>query len=215
VRFFTNAFETTTQGIDLVATWALDWGGAGSGDLTAAWGWSETDVDKIGKEVSRNRVHDLENENPQNRGIFTYNHFIGGWRLMARASYYGEWADGSFSSDPSFVIPQVGGEDTDALFVPTYTQDCVGVPIIFAGQPAIDYNDECYGEQWIFDIEAAYTFNDMWSVIAGIQNVADEFGELDKANADGGIGLGSKYETVSPFGFDGGFWYFRVRAEFD
>jgi len=205
VRFFTNDFETTTQGIDLVATWALDWGGAGSGNLTGAWGWSETEVDFIGEEVSRNRIHDLENENPQNRGIFTYNHFVGNWRLMGRASYYGEWADGNFSGDPSFVQ----GVN------PVYTQDCVGVPITFAGQPAIDYNDECYDAQWIFDVEAAYTFNDMWSVIAGVQNVGDEFGQLDKANADGGIGLGSKYEGTNPFGTDGGFWYFRVRADFE
>jgi iron complex outermembrane receptor protein len=215
VRFFTNAFETTTQGIDLVATWALDWGGAGSGNLTAAWGWSETEVDKIGREVERNRVHDLENENPQHRGIFTYNHFIGNWRFMARASFYDEWADGNFSGDPSFVVPTVGGEPTEGLFSPNYTQDCVGVPIMFAGQPAIDYNDECYDSEWIFDIEAGYTFNDTWSVIAGVQNLADEFGPLDKANADGGVGLGSKYETEGPFGFDGGFWYFRVRADFE
>ena len=202
VRFFTNDFETTTQGIDLVATWALDWGGAGSGNLTAAWAWTETEVDFIGEEVSRNRMHDLENENPQHRGIFTYNHYVGNLRLLARASWYGDWQEGGYSSDPTFTR----GAN------PVYTSDCVGVPNAAGG---IDYNDNCYDGEWIFDIEAGYTFNDTWSIIAGVNNLADEFGPLNKDNADLSIGDGQKYEGTSPFGYDGGFWYFRVRADFE
>ena len=43
VSFYTNDFETTTNGIDLVATWNTDWGNAGNGTLVAAWNWTETD----------------------------------------------------------------------------------------------------------------------------------------------------------------------------
>jgi iron complex outermembrane receptor protein len=207
VRFFTNDFETTTQGIDLVATWALDWGGAGSGNLTAAWAWTETEVDFIGEEVSRNRTHDLENENPQHRGIFTYNHFVGDWRFLARASYYGDWQEGGYSGDPSFTR----GAN------PVYTSDCVGTPSTAHAtlSGGIDYNDNCYDAEWIFDIEAGYTFNDTWSIVAGVNNIADEFGPLNKDNADLTIGDGQKYEGTSPFGYDGGFWYFRLRADFE
>jgi iron complex outermembrane receptor protein len=207
VRFFTNDFETTTQGIDLVATWALDWGGAGSGNLTAAWAWTETTVDFIGEEVSRNRIHDLENENPQHRGIFTYNHFVGGWRFLARASYYGDWQEGGWSDDPSFTR----GVN------PVYTSDCVGTPSTAHATKTggIDYNDNCYDADWIFDVEAGYTFNDTWSIIAGVNNIADNFGPLNKDNADLTIGDGQRYEGTSPFGYDGGFWYFRIRADFE
>jgi iron complex outermembrane receptor protein len=207
VRFFTNDFATTTQGIDLVATWALDWGGAGSGNLTAAWAWTETEVDFIGEEVSRNRMHDLENENPQHRGIFTYNHFVGNWRLLARASYYGDWQEGGYSDDPTFVR----GAN------PVYTSDCAGTPSTAHAtlSGGIDYNDNCYDAEWIFDLEAGYTFNDTWSIIAGVNNIADEFGPLNKDNADLTIGDGQKYEGTSPFGYDGGFWYFRLRADFE
>ena len=208
LRFFTNDFETTTQGIDFVATWALDWGGAGSGDLTAAWNWTETEVDRIGLEVSRNRVLDLENQNPQHRGIFTYNHFIGNLRLMGRASYYGDWIEADFGDDPTWWA----NIDPDGVPNPAYTEECAGVPDSsqFMG---INFSDQCYPEQWIFDIEAGYSFNDTWTVIAGIQNVGDEFGPRNRNN--GGLSSGDAYDEASPFGMDGGFWYFRVRADFE
>ncbi|MCH8264390.1 MAG: TonB-dependent receptor, partial [Proteobacteria bacterium] len=101
VSFFTNDFETTTQGVDLVATWDLDWGNAGSGTLVGAWNWTETEVDNAGSEVSRNRVVDLENFNPENRGVFTYNHFVGDFRFLARARYYDDWIDADWTGDPT------------------------------------------------------------------------------------------------------------------
>jgi len=84
VSFYTNDFSTTTQGVDLVATWNLDFGDMGNGTLNAAWNWTETEVDNAGQEVNRNRVVGLENQNPQNRGVFTYNHFLNDFRFLAR-----------------------------------------------------------------------------------------------------------------------------------
>lgn len=193
VAFYTNDFATTTTGIDLVATWATDFGAAGTGDLTFAWNWTETEVDDAGEEVSRNRVADLENFNPEHRGILTYNHFLDNWRFLARASYYGEWTVGSFSGDPA-AVPNVLN----------YQLDC---------NPN-NFNDKCYDAQWLLDLEVAYQFNDTWTAMVGAQNVFDEFGPIDQDNLDGTIGSGNTYDTNSPYGFDGGFWYFRVRADF-
>ena len=64
-------------------------------------------------------------------------------------------------------------------------------------------------------MEAAYTFNDRFSVIVGAQNLFDEFGPVDQDNLDGTIGSGNTFETGTPFGFDGGFWYLRLRADFN
>jgi len=190
VSFFTNDFETTTTGVDLVATWALDYGRAGNGDLTVAWNFTETEVDNAGNEVSRDRVVDLENFNPENRGIFTYQHFIGDFRFLARASFYDSWIEGDFSSDNPANPTQ-------------FTIDCtIG-------------NDKCHGSEWLFDVEAAYTFNDRFSVIVGAQNLFDELGPVDQDNLDGTIGSGNTFEQSTPFGQDGGFWYLRLRADFN
>ena len=140
--------------------------------------------------MDRDKAVDLENLNPQNRGVFTYQHFIGDFRFLARASFDDEWIEGDFSGDsPANPV--------------NYTVDCtIG-------------NDNCYDSEWIIDLEAAYTFADNYSVIVGVQNVADEFGPVDNDNLDGTIGSGNTYETQTPFGQDGGFWYVRFRADFE
>ena len=201
VSFYTNDFETTTTGIDLVATWAVDMGGAGDGNLTVAWNWTETDVDDAGEEVSRNRVVDLENFNPHNRGIFTYNHFVGDWRFLARASFYDEWVNASYSGDPTDPGPK-GNQ---------YTLDCAPTDL---GGGAFDYNDNCYDSEWIVDFEAAYSFTENWTAIVGVQNAFDTDAPVDRDNLDLTIGSGNTFDTGTPFGYDGGFWYFRVRADF-
>lgn len=210
VSFYTNDFETTTTGVDLVATWDRDWGRAGTGSLVAAWNWTETEVDAVNQNqagrvvVSRNRVLDLENFNPQNRGIFTYNHFINDFRFLVRASYYDSWVVGDFSGDPT----QRGADGTG------YTIDCEARPNP-GPSGGVLIRDGCYPDHWIFDIEAAYNVTDNWTAIIGAQNVFDEFGPIDKNNRRNLIGNGNIYATSVPFGFEGGFWYFRLRADFE
>ncbi len=192
VSFFTNDFETTTTGIDFVATYTQDWGNAGITNLTAAWNWTETEVDDAGSEVSRNRVVDLENFNPENRGIFTANHLMGDWRFLLRASYYDDWTVGDFSGDPAFD----GGT--------RYDIDCS--------------EDECYDGEWIVDAEVAYTLNERYTFTLGAQNVFDQDAP-DDANNTGPSGFsdnsGQEFATSTPWGFDGGFYYFRFNAMLD
>jgi iron complex outermembrane receptor protein len=204
VSFYTNDFETTTTGVDLVATYNTDFGRAGSGSLTAAWNWTDTEVEDAGQEVSRDRVVDLENYNPANRGIFTYNHFLNDWRFLVRASYYDEWIDSDFSGD---ATPR-GSDGTG------YTVDCASTPNT-GPSGGLNFNDLCYPDHWIFDVEAAYSFMDNWTAVVGVQNAFDEFGPVDKNNLDNTIGSGNTYATSAPFGFEGGFWYFRLRADFE
>lgn len=190
VSFFTNDFDTTTTGVDVVATYVQDWGDAGITDFTAAWNWTETEVDRAGIEVSRNRILDLENFNPEHRGIFTINHAVRDFRFLVRASYYDDWVEGSNSGDATFVPGNT-----------SYDLDCtLGA-------------DNCYGSEWIFDVEAGYTFNERYDFVIGAQNVFEEFGPKDKDNlASNSIISGNEYTTTSPFGFDGGFYYFRFVA---
>ena len=187
VSFYTNDFETTTQGIDLVATWDVDWGGAGNGTLTAAWNWTEQEVDSAGQEVDRNKVVDLENLNPENRGVFTYNHFVNDFRFLARLSFYDDWVNSDFSDDTTDRGPDGTG----------YTIDCT--------------EDDCYDGEWILDLEAAYTLADRYTIAVGANNVLDEDGRDDIDARD----FGNLYTDTTPWGIEGGFWYVRVRAEFD
>lgn len=68
----------------------------------------------------------------------------------------------------------------------------------------IDFDDE-----YLLDIEAAYTFNDRYTIIVGAQNVLDEFPGKDPR----ALALGNKFPEASPFGFNGGFYYTRFRVD--
>jgi iron complex outermembrane recepter protein len=199
VTFYTNDFETTTQGVDVVVSWDSDWGSAGTGSLTGALNWTETKVDSAGEEVDRNKVVDLENLNPEIRGAFTYYHYLNDFRFLLRASYYDEWVNSQLGDGD--LTPR--GDDGAG-----YTIDCrIGF-------------DDCYDGSWIFDVEAAYTFADRYTVAIGAENVFDEEGAFDKQNLnpDGSLGTvfsGNAFTDTTPWGIDGGFWYVRLMADFE
>lgn len=192
VSFYTNDFSTTTQGVDLVATWNLDFGDMGNGTLNAAWNWTETEVDNAGQEVNRNRVVGLENQNPQNRGVFTYNHFLNDFRFLARLRTYDDWIDSSWSGDTTPRGPQGLG----------YTINC-------------GFNtDNCYSGENVVDLEAAYTWNSNYTFVIGANNAFDQDAALDQTNLDGTVGNGSLYAGSTPWGTEGAFYYARVRVDF-
>lgn len=194
VSFYTNDFDTTTTGVDLVGTWDLDWGDAGNGTFIAAWNWTETEVDNAGSEVSRNRVVGLENFNPENRGVFTYNHFVNDFRFLARLRTYDDWIVGDWSDDPTPPGPKGTNVAIDCSF---------GL-----------YRDNCYDGENIFDVEAAYTWNDNYTFIVGANNVFDEEGATDIDNLDGTIGSGNAFDESTPWGIEGAFYYARIRVAF-
>ncbi|MBL4765917.1 MAG: TonB-dependent receptor [Colwellia sp.] len=91
VKFFTNDFDTTTQGVDVVANYSNEMFG-GDMKYALAYNWTETTVDKFGDNVNEVKVFRLEKALPEHKGSFTVNYQADSWSLMARANYYGEWA---------------------------------------------------------------------------------------------------------------------------
>ena len=107
VKFFTNDFDTTTQGIDLVANYSNEAFG-GEMRYSVAYNWTETSVDKYGQNVSEVKLNRLEKSLPEHKGSFTVNYLADSWRLMARANYYGEWFQYSPNIDgPAAVLLDV------------------------------------------------------------------------------------------------------------
>ncbi len=97
VSFFTNDFTTTTQGVDIVASYDMDMLG-GETKFNLAYNWTDTKVDDVktfiidGEEVqniSDTRIRMLEDNLPQTRWSATANHFNGDWRFLTRVNYFG------------------------------------------------------------------------------------------------------------------------------
>jgi iron complex outermembrane receptor protein len=69
-----------------------------------------------------------------------------------------------------------------------------------------------YGSNALLDLEARYKFTDHFSIAVGGDNVFDT--KPDKEKNPVLDFLGNRYAITSPFGFNGAFWYLRLKAEY-
>ncbi|MGL6160318.1 TonB-dependent receptor plug domain-containing protein [Microbulbifer sp.] len=120
-RFFTNDFDTTTKGFDIVASYMTE----AIGDSTSfslAYNKTDTKVDRFTPEtVDATRVRELEEGLPESRWNLSANTLLADWRFMARVSYYDDWFDSEdvqVYSGEYIVDAEVGynfGENTSVI----------------------------------------------------------------------------------------------------
>ena len=170
IRFYTNDFDTTTQGVDIIATYPMDLLG-GRTNFSFAGNWTETKVDKFNPEViSDKRVIQLEKNLPRTRFTLSANHLQGPWSFLARLRYYSKFTE--FTTDDGSARNE---GDARALV----------------------------------DIEGSYTFKDSLTLAAGAENLLDTKPSRLSSNVSGLV-----YTETSPYGFNGGFFYFRALWNF-
>ncbi len=89
-RFFTNDFDTTTQGIDIVLTVPVP-----NGDVTVLYNRTETTVTDFNPDTLDDlRIKELEENLPKQRGALTLTQSLTSqWSVLGRASYFGDWYD--------------------------------------------------------------------------------------------------------------------------
>jgi iron complex outermembrane receptor protein len=93
-RFFSNSFDTTTTGVDLVGNFGFALG-SGESTITVAANYNKTKVDDVGtlNPIDSDRVRALEDLLPNIKGSVTWTHLVNNFRTMLRANYYGGWDD--------------------------------------------------------------------------------------------------------------------------
>jgi len=91
VIWFTNDFETTTTGFDLVVSYSQEMMG-GTTDYNFAYNHTKTEVDSFNPAIiSTTRVRQLEENLPRDRFTFTAKHTQDDWDLLTRVNYYGKF----------------------------------------------------------------------------------------------------------------------------
>lgn len=90
VKYFTNDFDTTTQGVDFVANYGLDAMG-GRTTLALAANWTSTNVDKHSSNINEAKVKQIEDGLPHVRGSFTVTQNNGDIRGYVRLNYFGDY----------------------------------------------------------------------------------------------------------------------------
>ncbi|MBT4883590.1 MAG: TonB-dependent receptor [Glaciecola sp.] len=90
VSFFTNDFDTTTQGLDVVANYSAD---LLDGDATfsLAYNWNETKVDRFSDITGAFKVKRLEEDLPNHRATLTWAQSWENVSAFTRVNYYGEY----------------------------------------------------------------------------------------------------------------------------
>ena len=147
-RYFTNAIDTRTRGIDVVGSyrWELD---AGTLDLTAGYNYSETEITRIApnpteletggldlERLDRAEQGRIEKGFPRDKFVLNGTWNLGDWTLLAGTTRYG-----SFQTTPNNAA-----------------------------------NDQTYDAKWLVDLAATYHL-DRWSFTLGGDNVLDEYPE--------------------------------------
>ncbi len=93
VLFFSNAFDTTTQGVDLVATYPLV-SVAGDTLLSFVGNWNDTKVDSFNPTViSAAKLTEVEKSLPEFRFTLAADHTWRSWRLLVRQHYFDEYTE--------------------------------------------------------------------------------------------------------------------------
>ena len=107
VKFFTNDFDTTTEGLDVVANYSQDMFG-GETKYSLAYNWTSTTVDQASDNITPERVRMLEDNLPATRWSFTANHTNGDWRVLGRLNYFGSIFEDHL--DSGLPIDNIGSE---------------------------------------------------------------------------------------------------------
>ena len=146
-RFFTNDISTTTQGIDLVFSYAPPRLKGGT-VFSAVFNHTDTEVTRFNPELlnTARRLRELQEALPRNRWNASVSQKIGPVDVLGRVNYYGAWFDWDsaqtlFSGKPVFDLEVAVPvrEDTKLAF---------GARNAFNTFPAVSPNATSVGERY-------------------------------------------------------------------
>ena len=184
-QYYTNAIDTRTRGIDVVATYRYDLGDWGKLRANAGFNYGKTKITGI-----------IPNP-PQIAALGT------GFALFARGSQ--GFLTTSF---PKSKVALGLNWDWNKLNV-NLRSTRYGKYTVIADLPI---NDRSFGAKWITDLEVSYKVVSNVTIAAGANNL---FNEYPDKNGIYNAALGSgHFPGTSPFGFTGGSWYTRIQYTF-
>jgi len=183
ISYFTNAVDTRTRGIDLVASYLFDVGDGASLHTTVSFNYNKNEVtdvrpnppvlDALGVSFRRIDRRDqyglLADTTPRSKLIFNWLYTSGRWSLDSTLTRYGSFTSYN-STDPTL--------------------------------------DQEFDSKWLFDLALNYSM-DRWMFTVGADNVFDSYPDrvIEASDNNGAM----PYSVFSPFGFNGAYVYGKIR----
>lgn len=187
IRYFTNAVDTRTRGLDFVSQYAFDFSNGDRLNTTLGWAYNENEVtkvkpnpailDELGVAVQRverrERLGLLGDTNPRTKLDVGFDYLHGRWAGHANVQRYG-----------SYTVYSNSGT-------------------------ALDQN---FDHRWTLDLSADYNL-DHWTLSAGADNAFNARPEQVKyANSTSG---NFKYSLFSPLSWNGRYYYASATYRWD
>ena len=154
VFYFTNAFDSSTQGADIVASYPFEWGNGQETNVQLAMNYTKNSLESDASAYLNDEdQYDFENADPNIRWNLTATHSAGDLSVMGRARYYGESDNSQWSSGSLVGIQNFGATmffDLEANYqINDNWRVTVGGRNIFDEYPdeldAIGRQDQCCG----------------------------------------------------------------------
>jgi iron complex outermembrane receptor protein len=199
-RYFTNAINTITNGLDVVASYGMDFGSYGTTRFTAGYNGNRTKIDRVNTNtpaalgnldavlydrIERGRI---EHGQPKDTYLFSLNHTVKSFDLNVRVQRFGE--------------------------VTSFGADTAGAPPFADGTPR--FVDQTFAAKHITDASLGYTLR-RTTLTIGADNIFDVYPDRNDQNGSVASGFGGNsnfgifpYNGISPFGFNGRFVYVRA-----
>ena len=182
-RYFTNAADTRTRGVDVIAQYTVPLA-ASSLNLTAGYNYNKTEIQRIAPNppeldalganlwrIGRDEQGRIEEGYPRSKATLTAAWNLERWDLNLGATRYGEFT----------------------------------TRVSETGNPV---NDQTYGANWVLDASASFRPDENWKLTLGADNLLDEYPDRTiLPNANSGQ---FPYSSQSPYGFNGAYVYGRI-----
>ncbi|HEY0968079.1 MAG TPA: TonB-dependent receptor [Opitutaceae bacterium] len=221
-RYFTNAVDTETEGVDVSVRYVQQLGEQHKVTYTAGFNYNKTEVTRFSPTppvlaalgittplFDLTEQVRLESGQPKTNFNFTLGYELRKFGLQLRTVRYGEVESVAL---PSASLTQIvtltpGFETRLAPTVPASTNQQV---------------IQNFGEKWITDLDLSYQVTERIRVSAGINNLGNVYPEKNLASVAAGssavngtdnVGI-FPYNGISPFGFNGAFYYTKLSLKF-
>jgi len=180
-RYFTNALDTRTKGVDVVSSYRLNLAQGARADFTLAYNHNDNEVRSITANpavltaqgrtlVDRQTIQRLTVASPKDKLSLATDYTRGIWSGHAAVTRYGR-----------FTVPQ-----NDATL------------------------DQTYDPQWVLDLSASVRPATGWLLTGGIDNATNRYPAQITSAANLNLNGINRYSGFAPNGFNGRFYYVKA-----
>ncbi|WP_158879736.1 TonB-dependent receptor [Rhodanobacter sp. L36] len=191
VSYFTNAADTRTRGVDLVASFRNDLGSAGTLQTTISANYNKNEVtsvkanpailNSLGSTFHRLDRRDIKgllaDSTPRSKLILSEQYNVSNWGVTGSLTRYGRYT--AYSSAGTTIYGSTGTPAVDQTFAP----------------------------KWLLDLAVNYNLN-RWTFTLGADDALDTYPDrVIAASSNNGT---LPYSVYAPFGYNGAYVYGKV-----